>query len=227
MSRINWSTWLTRHASKIPDGFHEITDWVIMGLYATRAMRALQRAGTVDGIAQELSMSPYDWYWVPHIVEEDDKRRWMRISWIEEIKEASGLARILSWSIGYTIEYMTRKGYYIPQKIRNCPSPLISGVVKYFAGLSWFSQEKDIEAVSIFLKFLRATYQAFTLKKQNGNHVFNSETWEIRTINRYHSLPILDQKQLIHRYVNEYPNIPMIPLRRSKIAMPYESKWEI
>lgn len=167
------------HASKTPESFHEATSSDVIVRYATMAAKALRRHGTVDGVAQKTLQSPYDWYWKPQISSEDDIRKFMRSSWIEDIKDTANLVRVLFVSIAYSIDYMTRKWYYVPQKIRNWAIASIPWLIKFFQWMSTYSQEKDIEAASVFLKFLRATYQTFTLKKNNWKHVFNFETGQI------------------------------------------------
>lgn len=170
---------INKHASKIPEWFHENTSPRKIVEYSAKAAKALEKRGSVDGIAQELLQSPYDWYWVPKIKDEDSIRAWMWRIWLEDTEGSFKLLRLLSSSIVYTINYMTKKWYYIPQKIRNWPNASMPWLIKYFRELWSFKQEKDIEAASIFLKFLRATYQTFTLKKQDWKAVFDLDTEEI------------------------------------------------
>ncbi len=168
------------HASKIPTDFHEPTPDAVIKTYAIRAIHALEKTWSVDGVAQKLGQSPYDWYGTPEVSREASIRQWIKICGVDDIENSNAFARVLSWAIAYTVQYMSKKEYYLPQKIRVLPAASMGSITKYLSGLSDFSQEKDEEAASVFLKFLRATYQAFTFRKQNGEHVFDQETAEVR-----------------------------------------------
>ena len=70
---------VTRHASKIPHEFHETTDNRLIKEYSTRAMRALETKGHIDGISEILKHSPNDWFGIPKVTNENDIRLWMRM----------------------------------------------------------------------------------------------------------------------------------------------------